>query len=249
MSWLDGPTAPVGHTLGMLAGAWAPGLARFRAALRLADLTLLLLDEEADLHSECNLVGRTLNDGYTWLASAITSLTLTAEPTALVRPKSDLPAHPTGDGAPFSFDAPEAFAELARWYANTHRVLHALSAANPHASPVQCWPHHFDMAVVFSFDADEDTEEGRTMGVGLVPGDGNYAEPYWYITPWPHPDNPTLPPLDGEGMWHTEGWLGAVLTATKIVEAGGAEAQAERVMAFIRSGIAAARSLMGLQGV
>jgi hypothetical protein len=82
--------------------------------------------------------------------------------------------------------------------------------------------------------------------VGLVPGDENYAEPYWYITPYPVPENPNLPPLDGEGLWRPEGWFGAVLTATKIADAGDAGAQAERVSAFIHSGLAASRSLLGL---
>ena len=63
---------------------------------------------------------------------------------------------------------------------------------------------------------------------------------------WPRSDTATLPPLDGEDAWHTQGWLGAVLTASKIVDAGDAAAQAARVTAFIRSGIAANRSLIGL---
>lgn len=246
LTWLDDSASRPGHELGMLASPWAPGLTRFRAALRLTDLTLLLLDEEGDLHSECNLAERTLDDGYIWLTSAITSLMLTAKPSTLVRPNHELPAHPTGGGAVFSYDPPEAFAELARWYANAYRVLQALSASSPHASPVQCWPHHFDIAVLFSFDEAENAEAGRSIGVGLVPGDGSYAEPYWYIAPWPFPDDPTLPPLAGEGRWHTEGWHGAVLTATRIVEAGEAEAQAARVTAFIRSGLDAAHTLLEL---
>ncbi len=231
---------------GAFASQWAPGLVRFRAALRLADLTLMLLDEEGDLHSECSLSGRMLEDGYTWLASAIPLLTLTAEPPSLVHPNLDLPAHPTGDGAAFSLDQPEAFAELVRWYTNADRLLQPLSASNPLASPVQSWPHHFDSSVLFSFDPHLDAEAGRSIGVGMVPGDGTYAEPYWYITHWPYADTPDLPPLDGEGTWHTEGWRGAVLTGSKIVEAGDARAQANRVTAFVRSGIAASRSLLGL---
>lgn len=231
---------------GAFASQWVPGRVRFRAALRLADLTLMLLDEEGGLHSECSLTGRTLEDGYAWLASAIATLTRHAEPPSLVRPDLELPAHPTGNGAAFSLDPPEAFAEVARWYANANPVLQALSALSTHASPVQCWPHHFDTAVLFSFDPDKDAEEGRSIGVGLAPGDSSYAEPYWYITHWPHADDPALPLLDGEGTWHTEGWLGAVLTATKIVGAGDARAQAERVMAFLRSGLAASRTLLRL---
>lgn len=237
LTWID--------PLGALAGQAAPGPPAFRAALRLADLTLLLLDAHGNTVSTFALDGRTLDEGYAWLASAIATLT-GAEAPSLVRPDHELPAHPTGEGAPFSLDPPETFAETARWYANADRVLQPLSASSPHASPVQCWPHHFDLAVLFSFESQETGEAARSIGVGLAPGDESYAEPYWYITPYPLPDTPAVPPLDGQGVWRTEGWRGAVLTGSTLVAAGGAEEQAARVQAFVRTALAASRALLGL---
>jgi hypothetical protein len=50
----------------------------------------------------------------------------------------------------------------------------------------------------------------------MSPGDGSYSQPYFYVSPWPYPDVSTLPPLV-LGHWHTEGWVGAVLTAEEIL--------------------------------
>lgn len=232
-------TSLVWHdALGALASQLTSNPPHFRAALRLADLTLLLLDEQGNTYSTFALDGRTLDEGYAWLASAIAALTNAETPPSLVRPDHEMPAHPTGEGAPFSLERPETFAELARWFANADRVLQALSASIPEAVAVLVWPHHFDIALEFASPSEKEAEAAQTIGVGMEPGDAYYAEPYWYITPGPAPDDPNRPPLEGEGFWRTEGWLGAVLTGSTLVAAGGAKEQAERVQAFIRSVLA-----------
>ena len=45
--------------------------------------------------------------------------------------------------------------------------------------------------------------EEIVIGVGLSPGDTYYAEPYWYVSPYPYPGLEDLPVLDGSGFWHT----------------------------------------------
>ena len=229
--------------LGALVGQPASGPPSFQAALRLADLTLLLLDEHGNSYSTFALDGCTLDEGYAWLAAALATLTDAEAALSLVHPDHELPAHPVASGQTFSLAPPEAFAELARWYANADRLLQALRASSPEAPAVLVWPHHFDVAVLLPFDAEQDAETERYIGVGLVPGDAYYAEPYWYITPGPAPDDPDRPPLEGGGFWRSEGWRGAVLTGSTLVAAGEAEAQAERAQAFVRSAIAAARTL------
>ena len=51
----------------------------------------------------------------------------------------------------------------------------------------------------------------------MAPMGGGYDSWYWYVTPWPRPRAEQLPPLEGPGAWHTEGWTGAVLTGVELV--------------------------------
>ena len=88
------------------------------------------------------------------------------------------------------------------------------------------------------------SNSSRSIGVGLSPGDESYDEPYFYVRPWPCSGIPDLPPLEGEGKWHTEGWLGAVLPASHIQAKHSALSQVEQVRAFTKSAVPAARSLL-----
>ncbi|HET6197153.1 MAG TPA: hypothetical protein VFE12_15430, partial [Acetobacteraceae bacterium] len=106
------------------------------------------------------------------------------------------------------------------------------------ASPIRCWPHHFDIAVLLPGQRD-----GQTIGVGLSPGDASYGEPYWYVTPWPHPSVIGLPPLVAGGEWHAGEWVGAVLTASNM-EGLDAATQGGQVLAFLDTAIAAARAML-----
>jgi hypothetical protein len=73
-----------------------------------------------------------------------------------------------------------------------------------HASPVRCWPHHFDIALLLPLPGD------RSIGVGFLGGDANIPEPYWYAYASPMPEK-TLPPLS-VGRWYSDAWVGAILT-------------------------------------
>ncbi len=92
--------------------------------------------------------------------------------------------------------------------------------------------------------AGADPEAQCTLGVGLVPGDESRPEPYFYVTPWPYPEDPELTPLAAGGTWHTAGWLGAVLAAPAFMGARPAAAQAATVEEFIASATAACRRLL-----
>jgi hypothetical protein len=177
------PAADDSHT----AFAWRDGALRqgSGAALRFADLTLLYDGQEFPL------AGRTLDDAYRFLEERI------GEP--VPRPSYELPDHAVAHGAPFAPDAND-LARFASLYAEADRELQRIH------TPVLCWPHHFDIATLI------ERGEGRTIGAGFVPGDAQYPEPYWYVTPWPYPDASTLPPLP-LGFWHRDGWVGAVLPA------------------------------------
>ncbi len=77
----------------------------------------------------------------------------------------------------------------------------------------------------------------------MSPGDGSYAEPYWYVTPWPYPAAERLPELD-TGRWHTDGWVGAVLTGTEVVDQSKHANQQEFIDAFLQEAAFACRAVL-----
>jgi hypothetical protein len=186
----------------LLAGVRTP--AGLRAALRPAHLTLLALGEDDAPVAKTSLAGGTLDEGFRWMKQALRA----PADVTLGLPDHDLPDHPVRHGGRFTGDRTSAGrTELARWYAAADGVLRALASRTPGASPVRCWPHHFDIGTVLP----------PGIGVGFSPGDASYAEPYFYVTPGTPQPNPSPPPLPAGARWHHEGWFGAVLTGTALV--------------------------------
>ena len=187
-------------------------------ALRLTGLTLLWYDSEG-IGSQFPLDGVRDEEAGAWIAEQLS--TAGYDPALLKEPSPyEMPISSVAIGGSYQVGEKEAaFRELTAWFASADIVLeavvHAMSALNPGPSPVRCWPHHFDIASLISLDV-VDAEDARSIGVGLSPGDETYAEPYYYVTPWPYPDKERLPPLPPAGRWHTEGYVAAIATASRI---------------------------------
>jgi hypothetical protein len=228
-------------TSGLLVGGITPrGL---RLGLRPADLALVVLDASGRPERELPLSGRTLSET---LAGA--GEMLGAPPLAM--PPYEMPDHAVARGGAFRGDDRDALAELARWYATADSLLRGLGFLPPdtgrHASPVRCWPHHLDIATLVTLPRIPRTGL-RTIGVGLSPGDAIYAEPYFYVTPWPYPESPVLPELPSAAAWHRSGWFGAVLTGTAIFSDLDATAptRAKMVSGFLGAAVRASAALLG----
>ncbi|HTQ79774.1 MAG TPA: hypothetical protein VMM92_07245 [Thermoanaerobaculia bacterium] len=229
---------------GLLAQGLVSGKRAFRSGLRLADLTLVLADEAGSPIKELPLSGHTLEEAHAWLTAEVEKLLSQPLAGALELPAAaDMPAHPVGAGRRFALADPAPFAELGRWYADADLLLREIARAEPGASPVRCWPHHFDLATLLKVGDGKDAESTPTVGLGLSPGDGGRPAPYFYVTPWPYPKNPELSPLAGGGTWNTEGWLGAVLDASAFLGSGGAADQEGSIRQFLHSALAASRRL------
>lgn len=236
---------------------WNPGETTFvtrrvgstspiRAGLNVRDFALTILDGDDRAIERLPLQGMTLDDGYQWIAEMMRRHGVgEIDPHRLQRPAADFPDHPVGAGAAFTAGAATARHELARWYSNALLVLSEVVRDYENASPVRTWPHHFDIATLITLEHAEDAESTRSVGVGMAPGDSSYAEPYLYVAPWPVPRRPTLPGLDGTATWHTEGWVGTVLTGTQLVAAAEKSVQAERARAYLAAAIPAVRRLAG----
>ena len=245
------PAADDSHTnlewlavTGLLAGRLTETAPRCRAALSPSDLTLCLLDEHGARRAQRGLHAWTFEQGMNWLSQEIAAFTKRPLPRPLHRRELELPDHAVARGATFSLAEAAAFAELGRWYANADAVLRALADHIVDASPVRCWPHHFDIATLVTVHRGANAEPGATIGIGMSPGDAECPQPYWYVTPWPAPSQRRLTPLDGGGVWHEAGWFGAVLTGTRLVAAGAASEQVAQVDAFLRSAVDACRKIL-----
>jgi hypothetical protein len=220
-----------------------------RALLRFPSVSVELLREQGggvhEVVATIPLVGRRFDEALGLLAAAVAQQ-LGRDELELVRPRHELPEHrvdPDGAADPFGGWKPHALIELTRWFTNGDRALRELRRHDARASEVRCWPHHFDIATLLVVEredsADPHSEVTRSLGVGMTPGDGSYADAYWYVTPWPYPASPELPPLDGGGIWHKDGWVGAVLTSTAL-----RNPQAERFIEFLRSALVACEDMV-----
>ena len=191
-----------------------------RAGLRLSDL-ILFLEKDGEIEESFPLDGHTLEDGFGWWRGQCEAMNAVLQH-PLTTAEWDMPEHATGQGQAFDVSDARSLAEVARYYGNADQVLESVVECEVGAAPVRCWPHHFDIATLITFDADAPADAARSIGVGFSPGDDSYGEPYFYANPWPRPTASTAPPLPSGGGWHREGWFGAVLTASQVVSKGDA---------------------------
>jgi hypothetical protein len=228
----------------VLAGNPTPGGA-LRGALNLSDFSLSILDATGETKDSCVLAGKTVEEGYGWMEAALRAASGGGMTKRLERDRYEVPDHGVRHGRPFDGSATEAFAEVSRWFDNSDLVLREHLHGVAGATTVRCWPHHFDIGALIVLDPDGDPESARSVGIGMTPGDGSYAEPYWYVNPWPRPDPSGLPDLAAPFHWHREGWIGAVLTGHDLVAAGDGVAQRELTTTYLRAATDANRRILG----
>jgi len=93
-------------------------------------------------------------------------------------------------------------------------------------SPVQLWPHHFDLAMVWfsgrlvpGVDPEEEEWADEQMNFGFSTGDEDIPDPYFYVTAYPLPDALPETLLPEDVTWQSEGFEGAVLMHESLVAA------------------------------
>lgn len=228
-----------------LSGRTADG-SRLRLGLQPGDFAYRLFESGPTPSQSFELRGRTIAQAAEWLRAALTPGRDGSIPT--VAPDgSGIPDHPVGRGA--AFDAgPAELSELERWFHDGFLLLGAVAAVEEGASEVLCWPRSFDISIVIDLDAGAEEpvspDDSRSIEISMTPGDESYPDPYWRVSPWPYPDTSVLPGLPPPAVWHTAGWVGAVLTASDLLASGDDLAQAGRAASFVRASIAACRGLL-----
>jgi len=185
--------------------------------------------------------GKTDAQAGAWLDAKLRILSL--KPAGDVRLPYDLPDHPNGDQPHQLRMLGRELGELARWFGGSAEVLEEFASklAGLPASPVLCWPHHFDIALLVKLE-DGQAANARSIGVGVSPGDEYYAQPYVYISPWPRFDGAKLPDLPPPGHWHTEGFFGAVATGDQILAM---KDRGRGLLAFIAAAFDIGRARLG----
>lgn len=212
----------------------------YKVALDPISLTLGFFTDQDTIISSFALGDRALSEAFAWIKEIVSELGSSGDLVVpITYPPDDFPDSDFARGATFNLQ--NISAHFAEYYASANRILQDIVKSESLASTVRLWPHHFDIATLISISVTNDGEE-KTVGVGLSPGDGNYAEPYWYVTPYPYPENTDdLPILDGNGIWHKEHWVGAVLAASQFGEPSKSE---ERVKFFLISAIGTCKKLL-----
>jgi hypothetical protein len=234
LGWDRGNAALVSHDLPVRSDA------PLRVGLQIATMTLIILRGGA-LAEQFALDGRSHAEAGAWLDRLAAAAGL-ALPGGETLPYA-IPAHPVGDGAPYAAAAQRSeFVALAHWFAAADDILGEIHARLPQgeASPLRCWPHHFDIATLWTL-GDGDAENAPSIAIGLSPGDSYYPQPYFYVSPWPRPAPEKLPPLAAPGHWHTADFIGAILSGDAVA------AMADRrngTRQFLDAAIAAARGLV-----
>jgi hypothetical protein len=216
-----------------------------RLSLRLMDLTLAWHGAEIGSRPLVfPLDGCTDTRVRHWFGEHLASRGLDAQ--ALDAPAPyEMPTHAIALSAPYgAAGLTDALAELAAWFNNAARslgIIHdQMQRREWAASPVRCWPHHFDIATLITLPA-RATETTASIGAGLSPGDEYYEEPYFYVSVYPEPDPRMLPTLPMLGHWHERDFIAAVATTPRILNAKNQKVETDD---FLRAAISAAITVL-----
>ena len=153
----------------------------------------------------------------------------------------EIPANTVSEDGKFLVENEKAFHELSDYYADADLVIRAYINELTNATPVRCWPHHFDIATLLNIGE----EKLQSIGIGLSPGDSNNPEPYYYVSMWPYPNiEEVLFTEIPVGNWNYQGWVGASLKASNIVKKLDEKSQCDVVLEFIDKSVKAIRDAL-----
>ena len=223
------------ETVGALASN-VGGSPAVRIAMRPFSFAMLVLDAGANVVATYPLDGRTVDDAAGWIRRQLADRGLDSARYTLKR-HYEIPSHAVDTGAAFRGTTPDLFEQLAAWYSLGADALGRFASSAPQASAVRCWPHHFDIATLL------EVAPGKTIGLGMEPGDAYWAEPYFYASPYPSLEaQAARPDLGGNGIWNTRDWIGPVLPSSRM----GAGIQPTQIDEFLQSAVSiCTRILLG----
>lgn len=112
----------------------------------------------------------------------------------------------------------------------THSVFADLrQSLDGQVSPLQLWPHHFDLSFewlgtrIVSHEEDGgEKEDPAQIGFGFSTGDASHPTAYYYATPWPFDQELLETRLPTGADWYTDQWQGARIPYSEVEAFGGA---------------------------
>ena len=106
-------------------------------------------------------------------------------------------------------------------------------------SPVQLWPHHFDLSMswfsgrgVPGKDADDAELSREQMMYGFSTGDDTVPDAYFYITAYPVPDGLQNLQISDDARWNSDGFQGGVMMYKEFATANNPE---EKLLNYFRT--------------
>jgi hypothetical protein len=179
-----------------------------RTFLNLRTHTLdLLINDQPDIIFDLN-IGESATALGRKLQAALEGMGLEVE----------LPEKKYRDDSPRKYDRDTAEQYLAVVNSVNGAMQRVRAELEGERSPVQLWPHHFDLAfewfgtkVVTSKLDGEQVDSPAQINFGFAPGDNNYPDPYFFSNPWPFEERLKDQSLPHGASWFTEGFEGTLL--------------------------------------
>ena len=188
--------------------------AGWRLALHPVDLQLVLLDPQGSRAARFDLEGKSLMDAHAWMERNSRDADAIDEPITHLRETRP-------ENAELAVRR-----ELAGWFANARTLVAHAVRSEPLATPVRCSSENLKMAVVVRLDPGASTSAGRSVELGMCPGDNVHKAPYLYVRPSRIPMIRGLPGLNAGCHWQTHEWFGAVVRGAAIAQNRTPEEQA-----------------------
>ncbi len=114
---------------------------------------------------------------------------------------------------------PDCAVRLGRVYGHLAQCFARVrSGIAAETSPIQLWPHHFDLAMLVlsgrkipGQDPEDEEYSDEQLNMGFVPGDEGIGEPYIFVTHYPYAERLEATRLAPGAYFHTQGWSGIVM--------------------------------------
>jgi len=170
----------------------------------------------APMNLDLELSGQPATDVASWLRDTLSDVGVDSRLA---------PAEPEKDSAGFTGYVPVQAQRLHEAFAAVAAELESFRAGiREETSPVQVWPHHFDLSMIWlpgpKIEGEDPAKEeyaDKQMNFGFVFGDDSIAEPYLYISAYPLPEALPDIALPTGTAWKSDGFNGAVLLYNDLV--------------------------------
>lgn len=233
---------------GWFIGKKLPAKQSLEIALNVDGMVLLLIDQHKHILSSFELISETFDDGIKWLRVVLGDFAVDTRD-YVIEMEDDIPDHPVRHGKEFPLFSPEEFASFIRVRTLGDKVMKHYAAQYEHASPVETWPHHFDVGTYIPLKMKND-EASHSISLGMAVKDAYVDEHYFYVTHWKKEGEinyDDLPKLPAGGYWNQKNFVGAILKMSDLVNQNPDQAsQRNAILSFMEKSISASKSLLQL---